>query len=100
VNIIIRVPAERLDEALDQLIGLAVEVDSESISRQDVTQEYTDLTSRLRNLESAEAQLMTIMDGAVKTEDVLAVYNELVAVQGQIEVIKGQMQYFEQSARL
>ena len=43
---------------------------------------------------------MTIMDGAVKTEDVLAVYNELVAVQGQIEVIKGQMQYFEQSARL
>ena len=99
-NITIRVPAERLDEALDQLKDLAVEVDSESISGQDVTQEYTDLASRLRNLESAEAQLMQIMDGAVKTEDVLAVYNELVAVQGQIEVIKGQMQYFEQSARL
>ena len=52
-NITIRVPAERLDEALDQLKGLAVEVDSESISGQDVTQEYTDLASRLRNLESA-----------------------------------------------
>ncbi|MFQ5408583.1 MAG: DUF4349 domain-containing protein [Anaerolineales bacterium] len=99
-NITIRVPAERLDEALDALKGLAVEVDSESISGQDVTQEYTDLASRLRNLETAEAQLTEIMDGARKTEDVLAVYNQLVEVQGQIEVIKGQMQYFEQSARL
>ena len=50
------------------------------------------------NLEEAEAQLQEIMDGAVRTEDVLNVHNQLVFVREQIEVIQGQIQYFEQSA--
>ncbi len=37
---------------------------------------------------------------ANETEDVLSVYNRLVDVQEQIELIKGQMQYYEQSAAL
>jgi hypothetical protein len=57
-----------------------------------------DLESRLRNLESAEKQLTEIMDSATKTEDVLNVFNQLTQVQEQIEVVKGQMQYYEQSA--
>jgi Flp pilus assembly protein TadB len=54
----------------------------------------------LRNLEAAEAQLTEIMGSATKTEDVLSVYNELVRVREQIEVIKGQMKYYEQSVAL
>jgi hypothetical protein len=99
-SITIRVPAERLDEALTQIKAGAGEVRSENISGEDVTRQYTDLQSRLRNLESAEAQLSEIMENANKTEDVLQVYNNLVNVREQIEVIKGQMQYFEQAAAL
>ena len=40
------------------------------------------------------------MDQATKTEDVLAVYNQLVSVQEQIEVLKGQIKYYDKSARL
>ena len=72
----------------------------ENVSGQDVTREYTDLRSRLRNLEAAETQLMEIMENATDTDDVLQVYNNLVNVREQIEVIKGQMQYFEQAAAL
>ena len=100
VSITIRVPVERLDEALD-LIKVGVgEILSENVSGQDVTSDYTDLESRLRNLEAAEVQLQAIMDEAQKTEDVLQVYNNLISVREQIEVIKGQMKYFEESARL
>ncbi len=99
-NISIRVPAERLDEALDTIKAGAGEVRSENISGEDVTSQYTDLQSRLRNLESAEAQLAQIMEDAIRTEDVLQVYNNLVSVREQIEVIKGQMQYYEQAAAL
>ena len=77
-NLTIRVPSAQLDAALAQLRALAVEVRSETISGQDVTSEYTDLQSHLRNLEAAETKLQQIMDGATKTEDVLAVYNQLV----------------------
>ncbi len=99
-SVTIRVPSERLDEALALIKDGAGKVTSESVSGEDITNQYTDLSSRLRNLESAEEQLANIMDRATKTEDVLRVYNQLVSVREQIEVIKGQMQYFEQSAAL
>ncbi len=97
-TITIRVPAERLGEALAQIEARATRVLSRNESGEDVTREYTDLQSRLRNLEQAEAQLREIMDEATKTEDVLNVYNQLVGVTEQIEIIRGQIQYFEQSA--
>ena len=100
-TITIRVPAERFDDAI---MRIREESDreplNENINSQDVTGDYTDLQSRLRNLEAAEAQLTEIMESATKTEDVLSVYNELVRVREQIEVIKGQIKYYEQSAEL
>jgi len=99
-NITIRVPVDRLDQALAEIKSGAGQILSENVSGQDVTQEYTDLESRLRNLERAEEQLTQIMEQAWETEDVLIVYNQLVEVQEQIELIKGQMKYYEQSAAL
>jgi len=96
----IRVPAERLDEVLEAIKSTAIEVRSENISGEDITQQYVDLQSRLRNLEAAEAQLQEIMGSATRTEDVMMVYNQLVQVRGEIEIVKGQMQYFEQAAQL
>ena len=99
-SITIRVPAERLNEALAEIKKGTVEVRSENISGQDVTQEYTDLQSQLRNLEAAEVELREIMGSLTKAEDVLRVYENLRQVRQEIEIIKGRMQYFEQSARL
>ncbi len=97
-NVTIRVPAERLTEALEQIETGAGRVLSKNVSGQDVTREYTDLQSRLRNLQDAEAQLSEIMGSATKTEDVLDVFNQLTYIREQIEVIEGQIQYFQQSA--
>ena len=99
-SIAIRVPAERFTEALEWIKSGAGEVISENISGQDVTRDYTDLQSRLRNLEAAEEQLQKIMEDATDTEDVLQVYNNLVDIREQIEVIKGQMTYYEEAAAL
>lgn len=99
-SITVRIPAERLNEALSEIKGDAVEVRSENISGQDVTQEYTDLQSRLRNLEAAEEELREIMASLDEAEDVLRVYESLRQVREEIEIIKGRIQYFEQSARL
>lgn len=99
-NLTVRVPVEALDAALAQIRAMAVEVRTENITGQDVTAEYTDLASRLRNLEAAAAKLTQIMDSATKTEDVLAVFNQLTYTQEQIELVKGQMEYYEQSAAL
>ncbi|GAB4397485.1 MAG: hypothetical protein OHK0052_19810 [Anaerolineales bacterium] len=99
-SITIRVPAEKLTDALAQIKSGAGQVLNENVSGQDVTSEYTDLRSRLTNLERAETQLAEIMASAKKTEEVLQVYNELTRVRGEIELIKGQMKYYEQAAAL
>jgi hypothetical protein len=99
-SIQIRVPAEKLDDALQEIKDGVVEIQTENRSGQDVTQQYTDLGSQLKNLEATEKQLTLIMEKADKTEDVLAVFNQLTQIRGQIEVTKGQMQYFEQAAAL
>lgn len=100
-SVTLRVPADRLEEALRRIRAESSQPPlSESLNSQDVTSEYTDLQSRLRNLEAAEAELTRLMKEAQRTEDVLAVYNQLVQIREQIEVIKGQMLYYERSAAL
>mgnify|MGYP002640504282 CR=1 FL=1 len=99
-SITIRVPAEKLDSALETIKADVVEVQSENRSGQDVTKEYTDLRSRLKNLEAAEEQLTQIMDEATDTEQVLATFEQLTYYREQIEVVKGQMKYYEESAAL
>jgi rRNA processing protein Krr1/Pno1 len=97
-NVVIRIPAEKLEEAMQIIKEDAVEVQAENVNGQDVTAQYVDLESQLKNLEAAEAQLTEIMKDATDTEDVLNVYNQLVSIRGQIESIKGQMKYYEESS--
>jgi hypothetical protein len=73
---------------------------SENVSGQDVTAEYTDLESRLRNLEAAEQALVTLMEDAQDPQDVLDVFSELTYYRGEIEIVKGRMRYLEESAAL
>jgi PKD repeat protein len=97
-SISIRVLSSRFNEALQALRDLAADVKSETTSGQDVTEQYTDLASQLRNLEASEAQLLELMKQAGKVTEILEVQRELTDTRGQIEQIKGQMQYLEQSS--
>lgn len=96
----LRVPEEELDGALDRIRELAVEIRSESVTGEDVTDEYVDVQSRLRHLEATEERLLTFMEEAEDTEAALEVYDRLQNIQAQIEQAKGRMEYLEQSAAM
>lgn len=99
-QVAIRVPSDQLDAALNAIKADTVEVQSESRSGQDVTAEYIDQQSTLKNLEATEAQLTKILENASTTQDVLDVFNQLTAIRGQIEVVKGQIKYYEEAAAM
>jgi hypothetical protein len=99
-TIVIRVLAERFDEALDRIKEGAVDIDYENRSGEDVTNIYVDLQSQLKAKEAAEAKLLEIMEQATRAEDVLAIYLQVQSVQTEIEVLKGQIQYYEEAAAL
>jgi len=103
-TVTVRVPSESLDDALAQFKALAVKVESESGSSQDVTEQYSDLGAQLRNLEATEKELLellkTVREKTGKAEDILAVHRELTSIRGQIEQLKGRMQYLERTSAM
>jgi len=103
-SMMVRVLSDQLDAAMEEIKGLVknpqTDIQSETLSGEDVTSQYTDLQSRLRNLEDAAEKLREILSNATKTEDVLAVYRELTSVNEQIEVLKGQIKYYDEASKL
>ena len=99
-SILIRVPSAKLDEAIAKIEAGAIDVPHENRSSQDVTSQYVDLQAQLKAKEAAEKKLLEILDQATKAEDVLAIYLQVQNVQTEIEQLKGQIKYLDESAAL
>jgi len=99
-NITVRVPAENLEQALEQIKADAVEVQNENRSGQDVTREYVNLRSRLKTHEQAAEQLSEILEQKTESAEVIEVFNQLVYHREQIEILTGEINYYEEAAAL
>ncbi len=99
-TVVLRVPVEHFEALLSDIEGLAHKVLQRSVSGDDVTEEYVDLESRLRNLEATNTRLLDLLARAQTVEEALKVNQALTDIQDQIERIKGRMQYLEQSAAM
>ena len=100
----VRVPAAQLDAMLARFRGLAVRVDNESVTGEDVTRQAVDLTAQLTNLRATEVELRALLTTVrVKTQrasDVLEVHTELARVRGEIEQRTAELQTLTQLAAL
>ena len=90
----LRVPSESLEEALERLQALATDVHYLNIDRQDVTDQYSDLDARLRNLRATETELLALLTEVrerpnAKVEDILAVHRNLTQIREEIETLQG-----------
>jgi hypothetical protein len=93
-NITLRVPVTQFDAIMDQLqeLGKAAEINQ---NEDDVTMQYLDLESRIKNLNAQEERLREILEMANTVEDVLAVERELSRVRGEIEVMTTHFTYLQ-----
>lgn len=99
-SITIRVPEEKLTEALEAFRRAGLRVVDENVSGRDVTDQYVDLEARLATLNKTKAKFEEILDRATQVQDLLTVQRELINLQSQIDSVKGQQQYLSQSAKL
>ena len=94
----IRVPADNFSQAFEEIKKIAIKVERENISAQDITEQYVDLEAQLVNLQAQEQQYLEIMKKFEKIEDILNVASRLGEVRGFIEQIQGQLKYLSQQA--
>lgn len=99
-QITIRIPQKNFQAFLHAAEGQAAEVLQRNITGTDVTEEYIDLGSRLKSKKVVEERLLSFMQAAQKTEDLLKISADLAALQEEIETIQGRIKYLENQTSL
>jgi len=100
VTLSLRVPAERLDEALRDLKRLGSGAETEKIGAQDVTEEYVDLEARITNQKSLEARLAALLTQTNSVESALKVHQELTTARTEIDRLEGRRRLLEKESSL
>ena len=97
-SVSVRVPADMLDQAVLEVRALSLRVQYEGSDSRDVTDEYVDLSSRLKNTMATEEALLKLLERAEKVDDALAVQANLSRVQEDVERLQGRIKYLEQTS--
>jgi hypothetical protein len=96
----VQVPAAQFDAAISKLRALGLKVLNENVTTSDVTEEYTDLNSQLRNLQATESRILALVGRAEQINDILTLDRELRGIQGEIERIQGRLNFLGKRAEM
>lgn len=99
-NITIRVPAQDFDPLLNDFASIAKKVDYQNIYTQDVTEEYIDVKSRLKNKLEVEKTYRNHLRNAKDIEDILKIENKLAEIRSEIESTQGRLKYINHQVNL
>ncbi len=89
------VPSADLDRVLDELSSLG-DVRQVTLESTDITEQYFDLETRVRNLKIQEERLLTLYEREVKKlEEILKVEQEIQRVRTEIERLEGRKRLWD-----
>lgn len=94
-KMVVRIPEQHFETFLSEAEAEALKVLDKSVTGQDVTEEYVDISSRVKSKRAVEERLLAFMEDAQKTEDLLKISTDLAKIQEEIEVLVGKMNYLE-----
>ncbi|HTQ04981.1 MAG TPA: DUF4349 domain-containing protein [Polyangiaceae bacterium] len=100
LTLTIRVPADRFTATLEALRRLGSGDGSETVTTDDVSEEFIDLDARLKNQRELEAQFLQILKQATKVDEALNVQRELMAVRTEIDRMEGRRRFLDRETSL
>jgi hypothetical protein len=99
-TVIVRVPSKKIDDALSFYRGLGIKVVNENLNGTDVTDQYVDIDTRIKQLETTKAKLEELLDKATLIADITNLTQQILSYQNQIDSYKGQQDALKKNADL
>ncbi|MFH6997844.1 DUF4349 domain-containing protein [Flavobacterium sp. FlaQc-57] len=94
-NLTVRVPSQNFDAFINAISKGVSYFERKDISSQNVTEEYIDLTSRLKTKRKLEERYLQILQKATKINEILEIEKQISAIREEIEAKEGQLKYLE-----
>ena len=95
----VRVPQDQFEPALGRIEGLG-DVESRNLGSEDVTEQFIDLSARLRSSKREEQSLLALLERSSTVTEILTVERELARVRSAIERAQGQLNFLERRVDL
>jgi hypothetical protein len=92
-TISIRTPELIFDDLIDSVVSQAKNLDTRSITVDDVTEEYVDTDARLKAKKEIEKRYLEILKLAQTIKDILEVEQKLGGIREEIESAEGRLKY-------
>jgi hypothetical protein len=93
-TITFQVPANKFTDAITAVRALGT-VQNLAIGGQDVSLQYVDLQTRLKNEEAQRDAMLAILQQAKTVGEIIQVQTQIGQITGQIEQLKGQIAYYD-----
>ena len=93
-NYVIRVPAEKYEEFLDQA-GELCHVLRRSSTAEDISEQYYDIAGRLKTQQTKLARLQELLKQAESVEDLITIESAISDTETQIEYLSGTLQRYD-----
>lgn len=94
-RVTIRVPSNKFDALLADISTGVKQFDERSISVNDVTEEFYDLSARLKTKKEIESRYIKILSRAGKITEVLEVEKQIGEIREEIERVEGRLKFLE-----
>lgn len=94
-NLTIKVPSQNFDRFINDISKGVSYFEVKNISAEDVTEQYIDLTSRLKTKKKLEERYLEILKKANKVSEILEIEEQISAIREEIESKEGQLKYLE-----
>jgi hypothetical protein len=92
-TLMIRIENKFFEKFIGEISSIARKFDSKIISANDVTEDFVDLSARLKTKKEFEQRYLQILNKANKVEDILQIENEIRTIREEIESTQGRLNY-------
>lgn len=99
-TIIVRVPADRFDAFLNDATKGVDKFDSKEIEVKDVTEEYLDISARLKTKKELEKRYLQLLEKTESVSEILQIEKQIGELRADIESIEGRLKYLENKISL